>query len=263
MLSFKPIDDALAVAYVDGREIKRIFTDSGYSFSYTTKEDALAVRDYAVKEEVPLVYTDVPREALSELAGLFRHSRIDAISASGAFYRVAVESECDLFAEIDEITSGELSLTEIYDSDKEEYARLSRDLEGLRYWGYDYREDNSEPDAEYFLSEMRRERDMGAALSAAVRLRGRLVGEVLLYGFDYEGGAQIGVRLLPEYRGRGLGGVALELLFELAEAMGLISLYATVFVENEASVRLFSSYMDILRRTDDKIYFCLSAKEDE
>ena len=263
MISFKPIDEAFAVADFGGKQIKRIYSENGYSFTYAGEDGALAVRDYARKEEIPLVYSGVPKEALSELCGLFRHLKIDAEDISRESYRVAVESECALFGEIEEISSGEVSLTEIYDSDKEEYARLARDPEGLAYWGYNYREDNSAADADYFLREMRRERALGTALSLAVRKGGAFVGEVLLYGFDYEGGAEIAVRLLPEYRGMGLGGEALSLLFELAEAMGLVSLYAEVFTENLPSVRLFFSYMDILEKREGRIYFCLSAKEDE
>ena len=263
MLKFKSVDDNLATAEYGGKKIERIYSEDGYSFTYTDKDGALAVRDYAVREEIPLVYTDVPREALGELAGLYRHLVIDALDMDASVYRVAVQSECLLFGEIEEISSQQISLTEIYDGDAQEYARLSKDPEGLKYWGYDYRMDNPDPSDGYFLSEMRRERALGTALSSAIRLDGRFVGEVLLYGFDYEGGGEIAIRLLPEYRGKGLGGEALSLLLQLAEEMGLISLYAEAFCENEASVRLFSAYMDVYERTEDKVYFRLSAKEEE
>ena len=263
MLSFKEMDDNLAVSHLDGTEIKRICSDGVYSFTYVGRAAALAVRDYATREEIPLVFTDVEKEELGGLVSLFRHTRIDALDPAASLYRVSVDSEGALFGEIEEIFSQDLTLSEILDSDIEEYARLSRDPEGLKYWGYDYREDNADADDAYFLSEMRRAREIGTAVSSALRLEDKFIGEAMLYAFDCQGGAEVGIRLLPEYRGMGLGGYALELLFELAEMMGVITLYATVFIENEPSVRLFSAYMDEVSRTENTVRFRLTAEEDE
>ena len=122
MLKFTPKSDTLATAECEGQIIKRVYGKRGYSFSYVTKRCAQAVREYAKREEIPLVYTEVPKEELGELLSKFRHADIDAEDASATTYRVAVKSELALLDKIPTASCGEVSLGEILDGDICEYA---------------------------------------------------------------------------------------------------------------------------------------------
>jgi RimJ/RimL family protein N-acetyltransferase len=84
----------------------------------------------------------------------------------------------------------------------------------------------------------------GVAVSFAVRYEGRFIGEAILYSFDLHGGAQSAVRIIPEYRRKGLATGALALLSKIASRMGLIRMLATVDSENEASCRMCESFFD-------------------
>lgn len=263
MLKFMQKSDTLAEAEYDGYTIKREYGERGYSFSYVTESCAEAVRKYAKKEEIPLVYTEVPRQALGALISKFRHADVDAEDASASTYRVTVKSELALLDEIPTVRCGEVSLGKIADEDISEYARLSREPSANEFWGYDYRLDNSEPSDEYFINEAKAELMRGTAISLAVRFKGTFIGEAVLFGFDLSGGAEIGIRLLSEWRSQGLGALALEALIQFAEKIGLVRLRAEVMCENAASVRLFSSFMDEVFCEGGRVYFELSAEEDE
>lgn len=262
MISFNPITEELAVCEFDGGQMKRIYSNGEYSFSVDSIRAAEAVREYAIKEEIPLVYTDVAPELLGELLSKFRHADIDAQDAARSLYRVRVKSEAQLLSELPAVECGGVELSPILREDIPEYFRLSTDMDTNKYWSYDYREDNAEADGEYFFLEQLRDFERGAAITLAVRAEGKFIGEAALYGFDLAGGANIALRLLPEWRSRGFGSLALEAVFTLAEDIGLISLYAEVNRENLPSLALFSSYMDKVGERGETVLFALYAEEE-
>lgn len=234
-----------AVTSSHGCLLIRIF-DEKYMFVYPLPmcdgADALSaaaeLRAYAVKEEIPLIYVDVPREELGGLISLYRHANIDALDPDRESYTVRIMTEASLFNEQVNISSGELSLTNICEEDDKEYARLCKDEKTNEHWGYDYRLDEADPTDSYFREEAEREYSRGVALCLAVRERDIFVGEVTLYGFDLLGGCECAVRILPEYRGRAFATEALRMLASLASDMGILNLYATVSSANEASLGL-------------------------
>ncbi len=240
-----------ALSRYSGCLLIRIY-DGEYLFSYpialedsASEADAIEeIRRYAVKEEIPLTFCDVPSEALSMLLPLFRHSSVDAADTEGEYFTVRIATELSLIDEIPFAEEGELSLCALRVEDKEKYANLCRDEETNRYWGYNYRQDYPDADDGLFLEIAENELKSGAALALAVRYRGEFCGEAILYSFDLRGGAQCAVRILPEYRRRGLALGALKLLSGIAEGMGLISISATVDSENIPSVNLFSALFD-------------------
>ena len=67
MLTLKPQDSDIAVACFEGERIERIYSGGEYSFSVSSIPAALAVYEYTRKEEIPLVYTNLPCEQLGEL----------------------------------------------------------------------------------------------------------------------------------------------------------------------------------------------------
>jgi len=71
-----------------------------------------------------------------------------------------------------------------------------------------------------------------------------MIGETVLYQFDYKGGAELGCRILPEYAGHGYGTEAFRRTAEWSlYELGLFQLTAKCFHENTASQRMLASCM--------------------
>ena len=104
------------------------------------------------------------------------------------------------------------------------------------------------------MSVAKNERAIGTAISFAILHGDEFVGEAALYAFDCRGGAEMAIRVLPEYQGKGYSGDALTALFEVCRRIGLIRLYAEAFAENKASIRVMQkcglTCEGILRQAD-------------
>ena len=244
-------DTEYAVTESHGCLLFRVYEDE-YSFIYPIKLSdnadhlaaAMEIRAYAVKEEIPLVFTDVRPEELGSLVTKFRHVNIDSSDPENRFYTVRVMSELAL---IDEIPSYygyfDLGLTPFTPEDDEDYARLCMDKESNAMWGYDYSEDEPDPEISYFRESAEAEFNRSAALCLAVRYKGLLVGEATLYYFDLMGGCDCAVRILPEHRRRGHALEALRVLRTLARRMGLVRISASVDINNAASIAMTEKFL--------------------
>lgn len=235
----------VALAASDGCLLVRLF-DGEYKFicpiALSDGADGIraidSLRAYAVKEEIPLVLTDVPVEELGSVAGLFRHANIDAEDDDRQSYTVRVMSEAALLDAPISVELSDMLLDAITADDDRAYAELCKDKDTNKYWGYDYSLDMPNPTDAYFREENEREIRRGVLMSLAVRIGGKFAGEAALYSFDLLGGCECAIRLLPKYRGAGYATRALSALVDIARRMGLIKLYATVSVENIPSVRM-------------------------
>ncbi len=112
-------------------------------------------------------------------------------------------------------------LTPFRETDKEAYYRLNTNAENNRYWGYNYEEDYTvppDPTPDTFYDIVQFDMAVGDSINYAVRETedGPMVGEALLWNFRDSGSVELGVRLLPEYIGRGLSHAA-DPLVEYAE----------------------------------------------
>ena len=263
MAGYADEDAEVAISGAFGCLLVRIYDGGEYLFSYPyplteSADEAGAVEEialYALREGLPLVFFDVPRDSLPVLLMGFRHADVDAEDEYAETYRVTVKSECALVKKAPEVTFGEVTLRELCDEDKESYARICLDAENNKYWGYDFREDEPDADADFFMSMAKNERDMGTAISFAALHGGDFFGEVALYAFDCRGGAEMAIRILPEYQGKGLSGDAIEALFEICKRIGLVRLYAEAFSENRSSVAFCSKYMERLSDEGGKVVF--------
>ena len=263
-------EENVAFTFYRGCILVRLFCEGGYSFLYPQKEDRScdvseaieAIREYAVREEIGLLFEEVPKEELSTLISHFRRAEAAASDLGRGFYKVLVKSEADTLSEPPAVESEGLFLTPVSEEDIPEYARLCRDSSGLRFWGYDYREDTDGEADEYFYEEQKSEFSRGVSLCLAVRYEDKFIGEASFYAFDYLGGAEISFRLLPEYRGRGLGRRLLLAIFDFAAEISLLRLYATVNKNNLPSLVLVSEYMDKLSEDGDIFRFSLSAEDE-
>ena len=244
--------------------ITRIFDLGRYSFIYPIAlseradeaEALLDVNEDAMREEIERIFTDVPKNSLSLFFDRFRHIDIDREDLDGESFRVKIKTECELLEEIPSLDFEEISLTPLKDDDSESYARLLRDEETNKYWGYDFREDFSEnaPD-EIFLENARMEFARGSAITLAIRRENAFSGELALYAFDGEGGAELAIRLLPEKRRNGLGTLSFSALIEYAKMIGLTRLFAFVDKRNEASLKYLGKLMDLCAESDTRVKF--------
>ena len=255
----------LAFAYLDGVLYARIFDGERYLFPlpFMLTEDADAtgacinLAAYSTKYMIPLIITDVPREELDFLTGVFPHTDGYVYGDDEDTFYLKVNNECHLLDEVPEIELDGITLDAFGDEDKERYAALCSDRELNRYWGYDADEDNPDGDADFYLETVRYEFDEGIALTLAVREGGELVGEATVYQFDYRGAAAIAVRVMRDCHGRGIGSRATRALIELAKAMGLTTLKAEIMAENAPSVKMTEKYMRREKCADGKVYFTL------
>lgn len=265
MLSFSDEDTELAVTAFSGCILFRIFDMGRYIFPlpYEISKEAdiraaiYEIAEYAMRQEIGLVYTDVAPDMLP-LFSHFRHITLDKEGVDeDSSYRISVSTECELLSEFPGISDGEISLSALSEEDTEVYARLCRDEEIIKVWGYDYREDVKEASDAYFIENAFREFNLGISITLAVRRGEDFVGEATIYGFDGMGNAEIAIRILPEYRKEGVGSKALSLLIELARKIGLVRLVAYVFSDNIPSVRMTEKYMVRLSEDGGRVKFSL------
>lgn len=246
---------ATVVRCFDGEEYFFLSPFDGFS-----EEVIEAVREYAVKEEIGLLLRGVCKKDLGRITGAFYYCDVRIEDPLSALYSVRVKSECDLTKKAPAVR-GVVTLSALTGKDIQSYALVCREESGNEFWGYDYREDEQEASDEYFYNVQRSEFMRGVSLTLGVRYKGRLIGEAALYAFDFKGGAEISFRILPEYRGRGLGRATLEGLLSVAEEIGLTAVYATVDKRNESSLRLIGGYMDEYSETKDRKRFILRGEE--
>ena len=244
-------DSEIAVCLFAGCALVRVFDMGRYFFLFPfeisdgadVKSATLAMREYAMREEIPFVVRDVPTESLYVFFG-FRHMDIDAEDEECAAYRVRIKTECELMDEIPHIVGERVELRELLPEDVPLYARLCKDENVNKYWGYDYKEDVFSPGDEYFYENAASEFSRGVAFSVAVCEGGKFIGECTLYAFDGMGAAEFSVRLLPECHGRGFGSEAVGLLCDAARAVGLLRLRAKVSDRNAPSLAMLEGFAE-------------------
>lgn len=247
----------IAVSTAHGCMLIRIFDDE-YFFVYPIPlhdgADPLSavdeIRLYTIKEEIPLIFLDVPSEELGALMAAFSYAEALERDAERDSCTVVVQSEIGMLEAIPSESDGEISLSALRDSDGEEHARLARDKELNKYWGYDYSADMPDAEGVDFLRVAEGELERGAALSLAVRCRDSFIGEAVIYAPDLRGGAECALRLLPEYQGRGFGRISLSLLIRIARDIGIIHLRARVLNENAPSLAIFRKQMQICEENE-------------
>ena len=224
------------------------------------KEVLKAMAEYSVRELIPLYISDIPRENIELLCEVF--PRVDAACYSDDedLFSALVLNECLCLSELPKISDGDITLGAIADSDAEKYFILSTDPAVTRYWGYDAGEDNPGADGETLLREARSEFDRGVAIPLGVYVLGEFVGEAVIFGFDFFGGAEIAVRLLPSAQGRGVGSRALGLLIRLSKEIGLSELKTRVLNANVGSLKMTGKFMNEAGKDGEATLFYLSLK---
>jgi len=165
-----------------------------------------------------------------------------------------------LFDKIDKdlnLSTERLTITPIKKKDAEIYAKLYLDDELNKYWGYDYREDLSgTPDKNYFFEFQKRLKKNREEFSFAVRLSGKMIGELVLYNFDHFGGAEIGFRFFPEYQKNGYAfESATALKNYVFSALGAKTLRSRCLKENMSSYKLIEKLGFKFKKEDETHYY--------
>ncbi len=254
-----------AVAIKCGCLLVRIFADGEYSFvSPIELEDGasvadalILVRDYAMRQMLPLIFTDVPRADIEYYQNFFKMPEARVYPDEDDTFFVSVFSECDGVDKPPSLYTERLILGEISEEHVPSYARLCRDKDVNRYWGYDVSADNKEDTDEFFLEVASRELDISQAITLGIFFDGALIGEAVIYAFDFTGGASFGIRLLPEYHGKGFGTEALGAVISYSRDIGLDYLCADVMPENTKSIKMMDKYFDTGREKCGKMHFKL------
>lgn len=176
----------------------------------------------------------------------------------GGKVRIDVGTELDSLPRIPTVKSERLTLTPLCPADRDDYNALCLDDDRNRWWGYDYRADLGDAPLtdDYFLSVAKADFAARRAVNFAVRLKGKLIGEVVLYNPDFRGGFEQGCRIAPAYAGHGYGTEAFAAAAEWAlYHLGLTRVVAKCFKENEASHRMLSASMRPSGEDETYFYF--------
>lgn len=142
-----------------------------------------------------------------------------------------------------EIKTDRLTITEIRESDKEEYYRLYIDDELNKYWGYDYREDlfDKEPTPEHFYLFSRQMIETKEEYSLAIRLDGKFIGELVVWNLELNGTVETGFRLLKEYHKKGYAGESvLGLINYLNQKLGIKKVKSRCHKQNLPSYNMLT-----------------------
>lgn len=185
-----------------------------------------------------------------------RTSKLQYLPAElGSKMHFAVGCELDDWDAIPRIETERLALDALTEDDKAAYNALCLDDERNRWWGYDYREDlRGELTEDYFLDVAHHDFAKRMAANFAVRLEGELIGEAVLYHFDWRGGAELGCRIAPAYAGHGYGTEAFAAAADWAlYRLGLDRVVAKCYKENAASYKMLSSCMR--RNGEDETFY--------
>ena len=257
-------DVEFALSYCHGSALVRVFDMGRYSFLYpfAIENDADTrialdeIAEYAMREEVRLVVDDVPRECICDFLS-FRHIDVDARDPECESFRVTVKTECELMGSVPDVEAGRVELNAISEADITEYARLCKDENVNKCWGYDYTKDAIDPDDEYFYESAMAELASGIAVSMAIRCDKKFVGEAVIYAFDGRGSAEFAIRLLPEWQGKGIGTETVRATCAAAMDIGLTKLTSRIMRENVASIRMLSKITNECYEDGDEIVFLI------
>lgn len=174
-------------------------------------------------------------------------------------YNLAVKRSIDGLSKLPEIQSERVLLTAVKNDDEEDYARLAKDGEINRFWGYDWRDDTRGKDVRdaWFLNSARKDFRKKEEMPLGIYVNEKLAGEVILYNFGYANEAEIGIRLLPAFRGMGYAKESLIAYMRYGfSKLGLEKIEAKCYKENAASEKaLLSAGMRRIGEDDDFYYF--------
>lgn len=178
-------------------------------------------------------------------------------------YVVEVFSPFDEVSSLGSVTTSRLILSPFDDKDGEALRRLFTDEKINELWGYDFKEDlNGEsPDVKYFLGFIEKLKRRKEEIYYAVRLNGKVIGDVVLHDFSFYGGLQIGVRFFEEYQGCGYAYESLsEIIKRLFNGHSVKTINMNCYKANAKSKKLIERLNFEFLREDVKKYYYSKVK---
>lgn len=177
-------------------------------------------------------------------------------------YNIAVKRTFDSLSELPVIHTDRLVLKEVAEEDAAAFAAMDKDDELNRYWGANWRDyAPKNPSDKWFLKDIRSDFKKKRELPLGIYFENSLVGEVVLHRFGYQSEAEIGMRVMRPWQGRGFAREALLGLMEYGFCkLGLERIEACVYKENAPSVyALKSAGMRPCGEDNEKQYFYKTA----
>lgn len=177
-------------------------------------------------------------------------------------YNIAVKRTFDSLSELPVIRTERLVLKEVADEDAAAFAAMDKDDELNRYWGANWRDyAPKNPSDKWFLKDIRSDFKKKRELPLGIYFENSLVGEVVLHRFGYQSEAEIGMRVMRPWQGRGFAREALLGLMEYGFCkLGLERIEACAYKENAPSLyALKSAGMRPCGEDNEKQYFYKTA----
>ena len=177
-------------------------------------------------------------------------------------YNIAVKRTFDSLSEIPVIHTERLVLKEVAEEDAAAFAAMDKDDELNRYWGANWRDyAPKNPSDKWFLKDIRSDFKKKRELPLGIYFENALVGEVVLHRFGYQSEAEIGMRVMRPWQGRGFAREALLGLMEYGFCkLGLERIEACAYKENAPSLyALKSAGMRPCGEDNEKQYFYKTA----
>ena len=136
----------------------------------------------------------------------------------------------------------DLCVKELDEKDKEEYAKLNKDEERNKYWGYDYTldlKDGEIPNGDYFYNGVLKDIKEKNSYVFAIYYKNKLAGEVVAYNLAYSNSCEIGYRLFENYEGKNLAFLSTKKVLDfLKNTVKLNNFFIKSYIENEKSLSL-------------------------
>lgn len=177
-------------------------------------------------------------------------------------YNIAVKRTFDSLSEMPVIHTERLVLKEVAEEDAAAFAAMDKDDELNRYWGANWRDyAPKNPSDKWFLKDIRGDFKKKRELPLGIYFENTLVGEVVLHRFGYQSEAEIGMRVMRPWQGRGFAREALLGLMEYGFCkLGLERIEACAYKENAPSLyALKSAGMRPCGEDNEKQYFYKTA----
>ncbi len=261
------VAEAVTLAVAHGHLLARAEVDKGeYAFFYplpyepTGDLDAAldALDEYAVRQQIPLTYLDLSAPQADRLAARYPLARRLPMEEEGCFV-LQVCTELDTLDAIPTLRGARVTLRAPDTADSAAFGRMIRDEAAMRYIGYNVTQDLPEATDEALVEATLCEFDRRMTLPFFIYEGEQFVGEIMLYAFRGRRCAELSVRLLPAYGGRGLASDAVRTLTAFAqEELALSTLYIDVHRDNTAACRLFTHLFGQGHRREDVYHFCVT-----
>ncbi len=177
-------------------------------------------------------------------------------------YTILTKRAIDNVQKLPTVKGERIVLKAIGKKDIESFAKLAGDVELNAFWGYDYRLDAPKNvNSTWFYTSTMEDFKKRMELPLAIYYKRKLIGQVVLHKFDYQNQAEIGMRILPEWQGRGFAKESLLLLSHYAFfSLGIDRVKAKAYRENEVSIHTLQA-IGMQKDGEDEqfIYFSKSA----